>query len=150
MKPKKVSQFLCVAILLAAADQVLARHVTHPVTPQNIDKQPFSFTVHSKDVGEFKEFEIIVKQKVGHPAPIASATGYVEIAPRGKKQAACPDITRLQSNGVQTYTFRIPSTDLDRSYFTFTETPEDWRVPFPFPGDYWIFNLSDFVESPKK
>jgi hypothetical protein len=142
--------FVAVAILLAFAGQALARHVTHPVTPKNIGQQAFSFTVQVKDVGEFKEFEITVKQKSPKPAPIASATGNVVIEASGKTKAAFPVVTRVEAGGVQTYTFRLSPSDLDRSRFTFTETPQDMRIEFPSPGDYWMFDLNDFVASPRK
>jgi hypothetical protein len=141
---------LALAILPAVGGQVLARHVTHPVTPKNIDKQPFSFSVQVKDVEELKEFEITVRQQAGKPAPGGSATGSIRFATSGNKPGALPAITRMEENGVQTYTFRLSPADLDRARFTFTETVEDWRQPFPSPGDYWVFKLSDFVDSPKK
>jgi hypothetical protein len=157
---KKLTLFLAVAILLVVGGQLLARHVTHPVTPENIEKQPFAFTVQVKDVVtkdkdkkdkvEFKEFVVTVKQKAGYLAPVSSATGKVTIAGSGKNTAAFSPVTKVESLGVQTYTFRLSPSDLDRAYFTFTETPEDVRVPFPFPGDYWVFDLSKFVGSPKK
>jgi len=143
---------ICVAaaILLAIAGQALARHVTHPVTPKNIDAQPFAFTLQVKDVGELKEFEITVKQKAGQRAPVGTATGRAVIDASGKKKPASPAITKVQSDGVQTYTFRLSASDLDRAHFTFTETSQDARIPFPSPGDYWVFDLSDFVSSAKK
>jgi hypothetical protein len=150
MNMKKLPLALAVAILLGVGGQVLARHVTHPVTPANVDEQPFSFTVQVKDVGELKEFEITVKQKAGKSAPVGSATGSVVIDACGKKEAAFPAITRVQSDGVQTYTFRLSPSDLDRAHLTFTETPQDVRTPFPSPGDYWVFDLSNFVGNPKK
>jgi hypothetical protein len=96
-----------------------------------------------------KEIAVVVKQKAGQRAPAASATGSVVVDARGKKQAAFPAVTRVQSGGVQTYTFRLPPSDLDRAHFTFTETPQDVRTPFPFPGDYWVFDLGGFVGGPK-
>jgi hypothetical protein len=150
MKSKTLPLFFAVAVLLMLCDQVLALHITHLVTPKNIDEQSFSFTVQARDVGEWKEFEITVRQKAAHHAPVDSATGKVMIGPSGKKQAAFPAITRVLSDSVQTYTFRLSPTDLDRATFTFTETPQDWRRPFAAPGDYWVFELSDFVASPRK
>jgi hypothetical protein len=149
MNIKSLPLFLAVAILVTFSGQALGRHVTHRVTPKNIDEQPFSFKVQIKDVEQLKEVEIVVKQKAGKPDPVVSATGSVVVGERGNKKAASPAITRVQSDGVQTYTFRVSPADLDRTYFTFTETPQDARTPFPFPGDYWVFDLSDFVGSPK-
>lgn len=150
MNLKHISLFLAVAVLPAVGGQALARHVTHPVTPQNIDQQPFAFTVRAKDVGEFKEFEITVRQKAGKPAPVRTATGELVLDARGGKKAESPPVTRVLADGGQTYTFRVAPADLDRARFTFTETPEDVRVPFPFPGDYWVFDLGDFAGGAKK
>jgi hypothetical protein len=164
---KAISTFCAVAVLLALGAPAFARHVTHPVTPANIDQQPFAFTVHVSDVGEFKQFEIAVRPTLASPSingqpgrgsktsdreATGSATGSVTIA-GGKKPAAFPAVTRVQCKGTQTYTFQVRAADVDRAYFTFTETPQDVRTPFPFPGDYWVFNLGDFVgnrEAPKK
>jgi hypothetical protein len=142
--------YLAVAVLAAVAGPVFARHVTHPVTPQNIDQQPFAFTVHVRDVDGAKEVEVVVEQKPGQRAPAGSATGSVVVDPCGKRPAAFPAVTRVQSGGVQTYTFRLPPSDLGRAHFTFTETPQDVRTPFPFPGDYWVFDLGDFVGPSKE
>jgi hypothetical protein len=150
MNMKRFPLFLAVAVLLAVGGQVVARHVTHPVTPANISKQPFSFTVTVKAVGEVQEFEVIVKAKAGGPAPVLSATGEVDIARSGKKESTIPTVHRVQSNGVQTYTFRLSPSDLDRARFTFTETPQDVRTPFPSPGDYWVFDLSQFAGNSRK
>jgi hypothetical protein len=139
-----------VAVLPAVGGQALARHVTHPVTPQNIDQQPFAFTVRVKDVGGLKEVEITVRQKPGKRAPDRTASGEVVLEASGKKKGELPPITRVLADGVQTYTFRVAPADLDRAQFTFTETPQDVRVPFPFPGDYWVFDLGDFAGSAKK
>jgi hypothetical protein len=164
---KTVPTFCALAILSAIGAPAFARHVTHSVTPANIDKQPFAFTVRVSDVGEFKQFEIAVRASLASPSingqpgrgsktggreATGSATGSVTIA-GDKKPAGFPAVTRVQCKGTQTYTFRVPAADVDRAYFTFTETPQDVRTPFPFPGDYWVFNLSDFVgsrEAPKK
>jgi hypothetical protein len=148
MSMKYLTVLIALALLLAVCGDVLARTVTHPVTPKNIYKQPFSFAVQVKDAGELKEFEITVRQHAGKLAPVDSATGSVEIAACGDRTG--PTITRVQANGVQTYRFRLSPCDLDRAHFTFTETPQDWRHPFASPGDYWVFHLSDFVGSPKK
>jgi hypothetical protein len=150
MSMKSFPLVLALAVLLATGGRVLARHVIHPVTPKNIDQHPFSFAVHVKDVGALKEFEITVAPQAGKPAPAASATGSVAIAARGTKTVALPTIARVEASGTQTYTFRLSPSDLDSARFTFTETPQDWRRPFPSPGDYWVFDLSDFVDSPKK
>ena len=145
---KKCPLFVAAAILLAVGTQALARHVTHPVTPANMSKQPFSFTVNVKTVGEVQEFEVIVKAKAMGSAPILSATGEVVIARSGKKEALFPPVTRVQSDGVQTYTFRLSPSDVDRATFTFTESPKG--VAFPSPGDYWVFELSEFTGNPRK
>jgi hypothetical protein len=148
---RNLSLILAVATLTAVGGQVLARHVTHPVTPQNIEQQAFAFTVRVKAVGEFEEFEITVGKKVGKLPPAGSATGSVVIDARGKTKAAFPAVTRVvQSNGVQTYTFQVARSDLDRARFTLTETPQDVRTPFPYPGDYWVFDLRHFVASAGK
>ena len=150
MNLKRRALVLAATVFLALGGRVLARHVTHQVTPKNIDSQPFAFSVQFKDVPQLKEFEIVVRQKANHPAPTVSATGTVDIAPRGDKKAESPAVTRVQADGVQTYTFRVSLSDLDRAHFTFTETPQDPRVPFPFPGDYWVFDLSQFAGTSHK
>jgi hypothetical protein len=147
---RKLTLVLAVATLTAVSGQVLARHVTHPVTPQNINEQLFAFTFRIKTVGQLEEVEITVRAKPGKLPPVASATGSVLINASGKKKAAFPTVTRVESNGVQTYTFRVSPSDIDRAHFTFTETPQDARTEFPFPGDYWVFDLSKFVTRPGK
>jgi hypothetical protein len=147
---KTIPLILATTAVFLVGERAFARHVLHYVTPKNINDQPFSFTVHVKDVGEQKEFEIVVRQKAGHRGPAGSATGSVRIVASGKKKAELPTVTRVQSEGVQTYTFRVSPSDLDRARFTFTETPEDVMKPFPSPGDYWGFDLSDYVSSAKK
>ncbi len=144
---KKLPLFLAVMALVAIGGHVLARHVTHPVTPENIDKHPFSFDVRVKDSGENEQFEIAVRQKAGYAAPIASAFGKVVVNPRAKKQPSFPSVTKVQTDGVQTYTFEVPKADADRTYFTFTETPDDPSTPFPSPGDYWVFDMTDWLHS---
>jgi hypothetical protein len=146
----KCALLITVAMVPVLEGRVHARHVTHPVTPANIDKQMFSFTVDVKDAGQAKEFKIIVKQKILHPGLLGSATGTVVINPCGQKKAAFPAVTKTQSGGVLTYTFRVPVSDLDRAHFTFTETTQNPRTPFLFPGDYWVFDLKDFVPKAKK
>jgi hypothetical protein len=145
MNRRRHALVLAAVVPLALGGQALARHVTHQVTPKNIDEQPFAFSAQVKDIAKLKEFEIVVKQKPNHSGPITSATGTVEIAPRDKKKAESAIITRVETDGVQTYTFRVSPSDLDRAHFTFTETPQDPRIPFPFPGDYWVFDLSEFA-----
>jgi hypothetical protein len=149
---KTVPTFCALAVLSAMGAPAFARHVTHPVTPANIEQQPFAFTVHVSDVGEFKQFEIAVRPKAGGREPAGSATGSVVIA-GGKKPPMFPAVTRVQCKGTQTYTFQVPASDVERARFTFTETPQSALIPFPSPGDYWVFNLSDFVgsrDTPKK
>jgi hypothetical protein len=141
---------LAAAVVLAAGGQALARRVTHPVTPKNIDQQPFAFTVQIKDAGQLKEVAITVRQKPGRPAPLNTANGWVVISSRDNSKATAPALTRVWDNGVQTYTFRVSPSDLARTTFTFTETLQDWRTPFPYPGDYWVFDLRNFVGSPRK
>ena len=147
---KKRALLLAAVVPLAFGGSALAKHATHTVTPKNIDDQPFGFIVHVNDVGQLKEFEIIVQQKPNHLPPVASATGVVGIAPSDKKKTESPAVTRVLGDGMQTYTFRVPSSDLGRAHFTFTETLEDPRIPFPFPGDYWVFNLNAFAAGPNK
>jgi hypothetical protein len=147
MSMKNFPFVLALAILLALSGQAHAKHVTHSVTPENIDKQPFAFTVKVKDVGELKEIEITVRKQTGKSAPVRSATGSVTIIASGKQPATFPAVTKVQADDVQTYTFRVSASELDRARFTFTESPE---AEFPSPGDYWVFHLSDFVGGAKK
>jgi hypothetical protein len=144
---RKFRLLLGLAALLVLGGSAWAKHATHPVTPQNIDKQPFAFTVEVKDVDGLKEVRVTVRQQAGHPAPVASAYGRVGLR---RPQAAAPAITRVQTDDAQTYTFRLSPADFDGAYFVFTETPDDPRVPFPYPGDYWTLNLKDFVPARKK
>jgi hypothetical protein len=146
--PTKTFVLFLAAALLAVRGVAVARHVTHPVTPANISEQPFSFTVHVKDAGEMKEFEIVVKAKAGGAAPVLSATGEVVVARSATKEPNTPPVRRVQANGVQTYTFRLAPADLDRATFTFTESPRN--VEFPSPGDYWTFQLGRFVGNPSQ
>jgi hypothetical protein len=145
---KKMQMLVAVAILLAAGRDALARHVTHPVTPRNIEEQPYAFAVKATDAVQDKEFEIKVKQKLRELPPGASARGTLAIGQIGKKGVAVPPVTMIRSGGEITFTFVISPDYLDRASFTFTETPDDPRQPFPFPGDYYVFALADFVSSP--
>jgi hypothetical protein len=157
---KKMPMLVGVAILLVAGRDALARHVTHPVTPRNIAEQPHAFAVKVTDAGPDKQFEIKVKQMVsilvnapkkrGDLPPGASARGTLAIGQIGKKKIAVPPVTMVRSEGEITFTFAISRNYLDRTSFTFTETPDDPRQPFPFPGDYYVFALADFVSSPDR
>jgi hypothetical protein len=137
--------------------QVAAKNIAkqpHQVTPKNIGEQAFAFSVQVKDVRgkdergkgviAFKEFAIVVKQKQGGRAP-GAGDGSVVVNARCDTQASVPDITRLTSRGVQTYTFRLTPGEVERAHFTFTETAQNVLTPFSGPGDYWVFDLSDFV-----
>jgi hypothetical protein len=147
MNMKSFPLLLALSLAPALSGQALARTVTHAVNPKNINEQHFAFAVQFKDAGELKEFEITVRKQTGKLAPVASATGSVEFAANGDKTWAPPTITRTEADGVQTYTFRLSPSELERARFTFTETPPK---EFGSPGDYWVFKLSGFVESPKK
>src|SRR5262245_13202441 len=135
------------AVLLVMGGSALARHVTHPVTPQNLGKQFFSFAVEVKDVEGLKEVRVIVQKQASQRAPAESASGWVEM--RGPK-AAVPAVTRVQAEDVQTYAFRLSPADLEGARFVFTEARQDVRTPFPSLGDYWTIDLTNFVATPKK
>jgi len=141
---KPTQLVIAAAILLAVTGAAFARHVTHSVTPDNIKQQPFSFTLTFKDAGELMEFAVTVKQKPGGRPPASSASGSAVVDRSGRQEAAFPTVTKVDSDGVQTYTFQIPRSVLDRARFTFTESPSD--AEFPNPGDYWVFNLADFAD----
>jgi hypothetical protein len=162
---KRWSLLLALGFLLGFAGDVLARHVAHPVTPQNIDQQSFAFTVQVSDVspparrqepgsapaeGALQEITITVKRKPGNRAPVASASGTVHVDPCGDNKAYVPRLTRVLENGVQTYSFRVPQADLGRTHFKFTESPDSLTTPFPSPGDYWQVNPRDFAPKAKK
>jgi hypothetical protein len=157
---KRLCLFLAGAIFLTTGGRVLARHVTHSVTPANIEKQPFAFTVKvrdvgqlkgkSKDAGQLKEFEIRVERAAGKRDPSPSASGSLSIADITRKEIPVPAVTLVKSEGVLIFTFQISPELLNRAQFTFTDTQEDWRHPFPSLGDYWEFDLNKFVGSPKK
>jgi hypothetical protein len=141
MNMKNIHVLLAVGALAVFGGQALARRVTHPVTPENIDKQPF--TVKVKDVGQFKEFEIEIKQKAGKATHLlAAGRGSLQIAQIGKKKIASPPVTLVQSTEKVTFSFQISAGQLDRAYFTITAASDD---PFPSNGDYWVFSLEDFV-----
>jgi hypothetical protein len=144
---KKFHLGVGLVVLLTLGGAAPARHVTHPVTPQNRDKQFFAFAVAVKDVEGLKEVRVIVHNQAGQRPPAGSASGWVEVR---RAKAEAPTITRIQAAGGQTYTFRLTPADLEGATFVFTEAPRDVRVPFPSPGDYWTFNLSDFVTTPKQ
>jgi hypothetical protein len=140
----RLSLAVAVAALLAVGGPARARHVLHRVTPQNIGEQPYAFAVKVKDVGKFKEVEIRVERARGKLAPGPTAGGEVTVAGSGKPVAS-PPLTMVRDGGTVTFTFRVPAVEFDRVYFTFTETPQDVRNPFPFPGDYFGFDLRAFV-----
>lgn len=137
---------LGIAVLLTLDGSALARHVTHTVTPQNLDEKFFSFAVEVKDVEGLKEVRVTVQKQAGHRAPSASASGRVGLR---RPKATVPEIVRVEADGVQTYTFRLSAADLEGASFTFAETPQDVESPFPYPGDYWTFNLSEFASAPE-
>lgn len=132
--------------LLAVSGPAAARHVVHPVTPQNLDRQVFSFAVQVSDAGEGKEIRVTVRPQAGGPHPVGSAYGRVELRGHG----AAPAVTRAEVDGGQVYTFRLSAADIGSASFVFTETPEDLRTPFPSPGDYWRLDLRDFVTTAQK
>lgn len=137
--------FLAVAAVVGIGGAVHARHVTHPVTSANINQQPYAFSVKVTDVdkGQSKQFEIQVLVKSGKMMPGPNAHGQVSIAQAAQDKA--PTATVTKSDKGLTFTFRIPREHLKQAYFTFTETPDDPKRPFPSPGDYWVFNLGDFA-----
>jgi hypothetical protein len=96
---RKTALILAVVTPLLVGGQVLAKHATHPVTPENIDKQPFAFTVQINDVViqeqkkdkiEFKEFTITVVQKAGKRAPASTATGSLTIVGTSRNRGYSP------------------------------------------------------------
>jgi hypothetical protein len=139
----KIHLVLACAALAAAGSEALARHVTHSVTPQNIDKQPYGFTVSVKDAppakgapgGAMKEFTIEVRKAT---API----GDLNI---GGGRIGVPSVTMVKKEDVATYTFAIAAEQVNRAWFTFTETPQYPQMPFARPGDYYVFDLKNFV-----
>src|SRR5437660_1473035 len=132
-------KFLAVTALLLIGGVAFARHVTHPVTPANIGKQPYAFAVKVKDVGEMKEFEITLKPAAEKRTPLAPR-GVLSLAPRRANHAA-PPLTQVTSSEGITYTFRLAPRDVDGASFTFTELFEG---PVPRPCDYLVFLLTEF------
>ena len=141
---KTASFLVATAACFLLGPTLLARHVTHEVTPQNMDKQPYAFAVTVKDVGDAKEFTIRVNFK-GAKALGPEATGWLNMAQIGRKTVPIPSMTTVRSDGQITFTFQVPEKYVERVGFTFTETPQNPRQPFPFPGDYYVFNLEDFL-----
>jgi len=146
MRTKALRLSLAGMIPLVLCGMAQARHVTHPVTPQNIESQPYAFSVQVKDAGEFKEFEIRIKPASGKTPPGPAARGDLRIAKISKQQVEVPPLTMVNYKGDITFTFKIPIQYLDWAHFTYTESSEG---PFPVPGDYWVFDLSEFVAAAK-
>jgi hypothetical protein len=133
-------KLIALTAVLLIGGQAFARHVTHPVTPANIDKQPYAFAVKVKDASDMKEFEITVKPAKGKRTALAPR-GILSLPPR-RANHATPPLTQVTSSEGITYTFRLAPRDVDGTSFTFTESSEG---PFPDPGDYWVFALRDFA-----
>ncbi len=144
-------------LLLGLANAAHARHVTHPVTPQNMEQQPFAFTVGIKEAdppikasdkpaaekAAVKIVEINVRPKAGKLRPRPAARGSLTVGQLDKAAPAIPDLTTVRhADGSLTFNFRINPKDLERAHFTYTESSEG---PFPVPGDYWVFDLKEFA-----
>jgi hypothetical protein len=141
---KTASFLVATAICFLLGPALLARHVTHGVTPANLDKQPYKLAVSVKDVGDAREFTIRAASK-GASTVGPAATGWLNVAQVGRKNVPTPSVTTVRSDGQITFTFQVPTNYVDRVRFTFTETPQDPRQPFPFPGDYYVFALEGFL-----
>jgi hypothetical protein len=129
----------------ARATDVAVRAVSHQVTQKNIEKQPFAFKVTVKGVkdekaGPAKDFEIRVgpKKTLGGSTPGPGENGSLEVSSRGNRKIETPPLTIVKSDDTLVYTFRISDRDLDRSIAVFT-------YAIPNPGDYYQFNLDDFL-----
>jgi hypothetical protein len=150
MKEDSMTNIIPIIAALALCQPALARHVTHAVTPANIDRQPLRFAVKIKDVGDAKEFVITVKGAVGAPNMRPSPSGWAELKPAPKKQPTGIAVTQTSADGALAYTFHVANVDADRAEFTFTETPQGPLVPFAGPGDYWKFDLAEFAKAASK
>jgi hypothetical protein len=138
------------AVLLIAAFPVFAKRVNHDVTPDNIDKLPFTATVMVKDMGKEKEFTITVKGITAGPnRSTPSPSGTLEITIDGKAIVP-PAVTKTQKAGILTFTFRIPIEQIPGARFGFVEDGEDWKLPFPTNGNYYQFLLTEFAGPAKK
>ncbi|HKD35993.1 MAG TPA: hypothetical protein VKB78_04305 [Pirellulales bacterium] len=126
---------------------VAARAVSHQVTPKNIDEQPFAFKVTVKGVNDEKlgpsmDFEIRVSRKLLAPGP--GENGSIDVVSRCHRKVesalkiATPSLTIVKSDDALIHTFRISDRDLDRAVAHFT-------YAIPDPGDYYQFNLHDFL-----
>jgi hypothetical protein len=135
---RKLSLVLGTTILLATAASASARAVSHEVTPENIKDQPFAFCVNYKENGDAKDFEIRVGPKPTGGLPGAGENGSLSLSPCGKRKVKTPAVTITSADNVLTYTFRIPSRDLDRSIAVFT-------FAVPSSGDYYQISLDDFL-----
>jgi hypothetical protein len=149
MKSKCIKLLLASVILLVLSGQVLAKRVNHDVTPANIDKLPFSATVKVKGLGKVYEFEITIKSVKGNPFRPSAPGGWLEI-PNDGKPAATPAVTKVEKDGIVTFTFQLIAEQAERARFAFVEDAEDWKKPFPAKGDYYQFILKEFTGGTKK
>lgn len=142
---KILHALFAMAILPLINGHVLARHLSHPVTPENIDRQPYAFKVKVTDAGERQEFEIAVGQQAGKCTPGRAAWGDLNVVQFDEKKITVPPLTMVKANGKISFAFQIPPKFLDRAQFTFSEASDD---PFPSRGDYYVFDLKKFVPPP--
>ncbi len=103
---------LAIAVVVAVGGRVQARHVVHPVTPDNIDKQPYAFEVKVKDgdkgqKSEFVEFEIRVLVQAGKQKPGECAHGKIGITHIGEDKIRTPPLTMVTSVEETRFTFRM-------------------------------------------
>lgn len=133
---KSLSIMLASVLALGLTASAHARAVSHEVTPQNIDQQPYGFKVSVKPPGDVMDFEIRVAPKLQIPG--AAENGSLTVSACGKKKVATPTLTIVKTAEALVYTFRMTNRDLDRATTTFT-------YAVPTPGDYYRFNLDDFL-----
>ena len=148
MKPLTLP--LSIALMFLMVPIAMGRTVSHDVTPQNIDEQPFAFKVSVKNVndektGPAKDFEIRVGRDKQHPglgplinSPGPAENGSLALTGCGKRKVETPPVTIVKSGDAVIYTFRISDRDLDRATARFT-------YAVPTPGDYYQFDLEDFL-----
>ena len=154
MNAKTMTRAAAAGLVLILTGVVYARHVTHPVTPQNIDQQPFGLSVIIKDapppkagapgkgVPATKEVEITVRAKSGG-APNRALHGRLTLNPLGHDSVKSPPVTIKQTDAATIFTFSLAADEALRAYFTLTESGDE---PFPSPGDFWIIDLKIFAK----
>lgn len=147
--------FLAGVILMTVPVPAFAKTLLVRVTPENIAKQPVTFTVQVKDLPPVKDAtqpplkEVVIRVQPPAAGPTFAAGATAELLLADGRDAGVP-VTRAERDGAITCTFRAPAKDLDKLCFRFAENPPRPLAPFTFPGNYYELFLADFAGNPKK